>query len=175
MSNNYETVDSRIEFCGDIITLFYDKVLMPDGKIHPREYVSHPGAVGIVPVNEHRQVLLVKQYRHPTRSELWEIPAGKLDADESPEACALRELFEETGLTGSISSFGKFYTTPGYSDEIFYLFKAHDLSGDMALPDDDEIIEIKFIDIDSAVKMIKNHEIIDAKTICGLCLAILDV
>lgn len=171
----YKTIDSQTEFQGEIITVMFDRVLLPDGLIHNREYVRHPGAVGIVPVTEDMKALLVKQYRHATNAELWEIPAGKLDAGESPQGCAMRELEEETGLTGDLTPIGAFYTTPGYSDEMFYLYKATRLTGTHRLPHDEEIIEHKYIDLNDALKMIKDGIIADGKTICGLCLALLDV
>ncbi len=95
-----------------------------------REFVSHPGAVAVVAVNDNRQILMIRQYRHPVGQLLWEIPAGLLDvAGESAETAARRELLEETGYqAGRLEPLVEFYTTPGGSSEKIEVFIARDLS-----------------------------------------------
>lgn len=173
MDNEYRLVDSNLEFAGQIIKMYLDHIEMPDGTVHEREYVRHPGAVGIVPMLTDGSFLLVLQYRHPLGKEIWEIPAGKLDVGENPYDCAKRELEEETGLSGELEELAHFYTTPGYSDEEFHLFLASGLSDTKRLPPDDEIIAFKNINAADVLAMIRNGEIEDAKSICGLCLALL--
>ncbi len=167
----YETVASDTKFTGKIINTRVDMVRMPDGKIHEREIVEHNGAVGIVPITTNKEVILVKQYRHPAGGELWEIPAGKLTQKEDPLDCADRELKEETGYKGKLIKVAEFYTTPGYSNEYFYLYLAVDLRETRHKPSDDEILELANVSLEEAVEMICNAKIIDGKSIAGICLA----
>jgi len=94
-----------------------------------REFVQHPGAVGVLALDEQQRVLLIRQYRHPVRSYLWEIPAGLLDVPgEERLAAAKRELMEETGYeAGSWSKLMDFMTTPGGNDEVITIFLAQNL------------------------------------------------
>lgn len=167
----YEVVSSETKFEGKIITTKLDLVRMPDGSIHERELVEHQGAVGMVPLTKDGEVILVKQYRHPTQQELLEIPAGKLRKDEDPHACASRELIEETGFSGKLSKVAEFYTSPGYSNEYFHLFVATDLKETGHKPSDEEITELVRIPLSAALEMIGRGEIRDGKSIAGLCLA----
>jgi len=94
-----------------------------------REFVQHPGAVAILAIDESQRVLLIRQYRHPVRSYLWEIPAGLLDVPGEPRIdAAKRELLEETGYeAASWSELTSFMTTPGGNDEVITIFLARDL------------------------------------------------
>jgi ADP-ribose pyrophosphatase len=94
-----------------------------------REFVQHPGAVAILAIDESQRVLLIRQYRHPVRSYLWEIPAGLLDVEGEPRIdAAKRELLEETGYEAdSWSELTSFMTTPGGNDEVITIFLARDL------------------------------------------------
>ena len=101
-------------FSGKFIRVREDKVQLPNGRESTREFILHPGAVAVVPLLKDGRIVLVKQYRYPIQQALWEIPAGKLEYAEDPEACAKRELQEETGyvckdLVKLVSTF----TTPG--------------------------------------------------------------
>lgn len=100
-----------------------------DGETLTRSWVKHLSAVAVVPVDAEGRVLMIRQYRHPVRSELWEIPAGLLDAEnESLLAAAQRELFEEADLQASTwSTLVDFYVTPGMSDEGVRIYLAEDL------------------------------------------------
>lgn len=167
----YKTVSSETKFSGIIIKTRVDMVRMPDGTIHEREVVEHKGAVGIVPITANREIILVKQYRHPTGDELWEIPAGKLAQGEDPLDCANRELVEETGFSGKLSKAAEFYTTPGYSDEYFYLFLAIDLKETDQKPSDEEIVQLTTVPLEQALEMIAKGDIRDGKSITGIGLA----
>lgn len=94
-----------------------------------REFVKHPGAVAVLAVDEQQRVLLIRQYRHPVRSYLWEIPAGLLDIPGEPRIdAAKRELLEETGyVAGNFVELTNFMTTPGGNDEVITIFMARDL------------------------------------------------
>lgn len=133
-----------------------------------REIVVHPGAVAIIPVFSNGDVLLVRQYRHPVRSELWEIPAGKLEPGEDALSCAQRELQEETGYAANRwTRLTSFLTSPGFSNERITLFHASDLRR-VGAPDVVEIDECLVLPIDDVESMIRDERIADAKTILAI-------
>ena len=115
---------------GRVIEVRTDVVEMADGSVAVRDVVVHPGAVGIVALDDAGRVLLVQQYRHPVRHRLWEPPAGLLDvAGEDPLAAARRELFEEAHLAaGRWDVLLDAFTTPGMTDEAVRVYLARDVS-----------------------------------------------
>jgi len=174
MAKEYKVIDSRQVFQGAIFKIFVDKVRMPNGNIVEREVLSHFGAVGIVPMTKNNEVVLVEQYRHAAGQRLWEIPAGKLDKDEDPLDCAVRELKEETGFAADeMIKLVDFYNAPGYSSERFHLFLAKGLRAGEAQPDGDEEHDLAMmtLPLSKALAMIYSGEIYDAKSIIGLLLA----
>lgn len=159
-------------FKGKILGLYYDKVILPNDKIATREKVTHPGAVGIIPVTEKKEAILVKQYRYPVGEVTIEIPAGKLDTDESPIDTAKRELKEEVGIIEPhMTHLCSFYTTPGFCDELLHLYMAKDFSIEDNDLDDDEFLEIIKVGLLESIEMISEGTIKDAKTIIGLIMA----
>lgn len=170
--DDHEVISSERLYDGKVVGLQIEKVRLPDGRFASWETVTHPGAVGIVPLLSDRQVVLVKQYRHATRQVLLEIPAGKLDMGLSPEETAARELQEEVQLkAGRLLKLAEFYNSPGFSDEYFHLFLALDLSVAPGEPEEDEFLEVVRLPLDEAIEMVAARQIIDAKTIIGLSLA----
>jgi len=166
-------ISSKNIFKGKIIKLYLDKVMLPNKRIVTREKVSHPGAVGIVPVNKKGKIILVKQFRYPVESTILEIPAGKLDRDEYPKDCARRELHEEVGAVGGkLIHLVTFYTSPGFSDEVLYLYLALDFERKENNLDDDEFLHVYELDLEDSAALIKDGRIKDAKTIIGILLAI---
>ena len=130
-----------------------------------KEVVVFPDTVGILPFLKKDRIILVKQYRFPSGKELWEIPAGKIDKNETPTRAAKRELKEETGFDAKrMEKMAAFYPTPGYSTEFIHLFKASSLKKGKQRLDGDEVIKIKVFSLKEALKMIKEKRIIDAKT-----------
>jgi 8-oxo-dGDP phosphatase len=115
---------------GSLISVRRDVVRMPDGDEVGREVIDHPGAVGVVALDEAEQVLLIRQYRHPVGRELWEIPAGLRDvAGEPPLATARRELLEEAGyLAADWRVLADFFTSPGISSERLRVYLARGLT-----------------------------------------------
>ncbi|MDA8222101.1 NUDIX hydrolase [Desulfosporosinus sp.] len=164
-----ERLDGEVLFEGRMLRLDRDTVRLPNGHESTREVVRHPGAVGIIAILD-QQVLLVRQYRYAIAQETLEIPAGKLDPQEPPLDCAVRELREETGYRGTMEHISTFYTTPGFTDEVMHLFLARELVWDPLTPDDDEFIGVERISWDEAVQRAKQNEFIDAKTILGILL-----
>jgi len=171
LSNDYQVVDSRKVFQGKIFTIFVDDVRMPGGKVVEREILAHAGAVGIVPVTADNKVILVEQYRHATKGRIWEIPAGKLDSEEDPLDCAIRELEEETGAkTDKMEKIAEFYNAPGYSNERFHLYLARVTAIGPAKPDGDEEedMRVRQVPLAEALSAVDTGEINDAKSIIGL-------
>jgi ADP-ribose pyrophosphatase len=156
---------------GKIINLRRDKVCLPNGKEAAREVVEHPGAVAIVPVLPDGRILMVRQFRHPVGQVLLEIPAGKLDAGEDPDACAARELEEETGYrAGRLQRRASIFTGPGFTNEIIHMYVATELVKTAVNPDEDEFLEITAYRQQELRRMVSEGIICDAKTITGLYL-----
>lgn len=169
MTMEEKTMKCERVYEGRIINVRVDTVELPDKKYSKREIVEHPGAVGIVPITSNKEIVLVKQFRKPVEGVLLEIPAGKIESEEEPAICAVRELEEETGFkTDNIQHLLKFYTTPGFSNEIIYIYIAEDLKEGTINLDEDENIETVKIPIEDALKKIRSGEIEDAKTIVGI-------
>ncbi|MHB8124096.1 MAG: NUDIX hydrolase [Desulfitobacteriaceae bacterium] len=164
-----ECLNQELIFEGRVISLHRDTVSLPNSQKVTREVIKHPGAVAVIATNE-EGLLLVRQYRYAIKSDLREIPAGKLDAGEEPINCALRELREETGYRGDLTPLGTFYSTPGFSDETMHLFWATNLVWDPLHLDEDEFLEVEVIPWKQALQMVENGEFRDAKTVLGILL-----
>jgi ADP-ribose pyrophosphatase len=149
----------------------------PDGEVHQRFVVRHPGAVVVVPIEDDREhVLLVRQYRAAIDGNVLEVPAGKRDVDgEAPEATAHRELEEEIGHRArTLIPLAEFYNTPGFCDEYTYLFAAlglHALDARDTQTAEEHEMEVVRLALADVPRMIEAREIVDAKTIIGLTLA----
>jgi ADP-ribose pyrophosphatase len=156
---------------GKIFNVALEKVTLPNGVIKDREVVRHPGAAAMVPLLDDGNVVLVKQHRHAVNNYLWEIPAGTLEPDEEPLACAGRELIEETGYeANNFDKLTEILPAPGYTDESIHIFLATGLNAVGQKLEDDEILTVQPTPFDKAIEMIKTGEIQDAKTIVGLLL-----
>lgn len=154
------------------LRLYEDKVLLPNGKTSQRIYVMHNSAAAVLPITADGKIILVKQYRYPIRSESIEIPAGKKDfLGEDGMACALRELEEETGHVSSrVERLIDIHSCVGYSNEMIEIFIARDC---LAIPDprpsdDDEFLEILYLEEAQVKAMLKQGIISDAKTLVAL-------
>lgn len=166
MNLTEKTVNSKKLYDGRIIKLYNDEITLPNGKDAFREYVKHPGGICVVPVTENEEVLLVRQFRYPYGKLVTEIPAGKRDsATEDPLEGGKRELREELGVTAENYYYlGEFYPTPGYTDEVIYMYAATGLTYGETDPDEDEFVLEERIHIDDLVELILNGEIADGKT-----------
>ena len=170
-------IGTRRVYTGRVISLDVDQVRFPDGSSSELEMVRHPGASAIVPflsdpAGADPQILLIKQYRYAANGYLYEIPAGRLDANESPEECARRELQEETGcIAERMDRLIAMYTTPGFTDERIHLFLASGLTRGPAKRDSDEFMEVEAMTLSNALQMVGRGEISDAKTALGLLYA----
>ncbi|MFF2851878.1 NUDIX domain-containing protein [Streptomyces sp. NPDC058001] len=117
-------------FTGNKTSVRTDDVVMPDGSVARRDYQVHPGSVAVLALDDRDRVLVIRQYRHPVRQRLWEIPAGLLDIPgENPLHAAQRELYEEAHVKAEDwRVLTDVYTTPGGCDEAVRIFLARDLS-----------------------------------------------
>lgn len=157
---------------GRVFELITENITLSNGATVDTDVLRHPGAAVIVPLLENGNIVLIRQYRHAIGTRIWEIPAGTLDHDESPLACAKRELAEETGyLAARFEPLGVIIPCPGYSDERLHVFIASDLKPVSRNLDDDELVDVHIVRFDDAIQMIYKGEIQDAKTIAGLFLA----
>jgi ADP-ribose pyrophosphatase len=172
MNLNEKTIESKRVYEGRVVNLRVDTVELPDGRLSTREIVEHTGAVAIVPLLGEKQVVMVKQFRQAAGQVLTEIPAGTIEAGESPEDCAARELIEETGYKAAkLTRMFSTYLAPGYSEEMLHTFLAEDLSPAQLDHDEDEFVQVVMVDLEDAVDMITFGEVRDAKTVCGLLMA----
>ncbi len=152
-----------------MINLRLDVVSLPSGGRAQREIIEHPGASAVAAVLGNKKLLLVKQYRKPFEEFLLEIPAGKLNAGESAEECAARELEEETGYAASeLVEIMDFYPSPGYSNEKIKIFKAVGLVKTKKMPDPDEFIQTVEVGMKDAVSYVKTGKIKDGKTVAAI-------
>jgi len=164
-----KTLSSRLLHEGRSFSFKTDKVELPNGRMTTRDVVDHPGAVAIVPVLNGSRIILVRQFRYAACRELLEIPAGTLEKGEEPDACAARELREETGYKAeSMVRLLSCYMAPGYSNEVIHLYVATGLEKGEKETEEDEEIAVEAVGFDEALRMIEENEIEDAKTIVGV-------
>jgi ADP-ribose pyrophosphatase len=157
---------------GRLFRLVNENYTLDNGVTSDMDFIQHPGAAAMVPMLNNTEVVLIKQYRHAIREFIWEIPAGTLDPNESPIACARRELIEETGYSATDwHQLGTITPLPGCSDERIHIFLASDLKPAEQQLDDDEMLNVHEMNLSEALQMILTGEISDGKTISGLFLA----
>ena len=164
-----KTVSSQSIYDGKILRLRRDEVLLPNGHRSLREVVDHPGGVCVLAIDSQGRALLVRQFRYPYGQVLTELPAGKLEYGEDPDAAARRELREETGAAaGDFRSLGELYPSPGYCGEIIRMYLAQDQSFADARPDEDEFLDVERVPFSQLVEQVLSGEIRDAKTIAAV-------
>lgn len=178
MKPTYPTLDSEQIFTGRVISVRRDRVRMSDGTVAEREVVGHPGAVGVVALDDQQRVLLVTQYRHPVSAWLDELPAGLLDVDgEPPLVAAQRELAEEAHCTADQwHTLVDIYTSPGMSNEAMRIFLARGLQevpeAERYAPDNEELTLTRSrIPLDEAVRRALAGEITNGPAVAGVLAA----
>ena len=167
-----ELLESELIFKGVVFDVVRDRLREPHGAAITREIITHPGGAGGLPIFADGRVALVRQYRHPAKLELLEIPAGKLEAGESPEECAAREIEQEIGWRpGKLELLADFYSTPGFCGEQLFVYLATDLTPSRQALDHDEFVEVVYLPFEEAVARAAQNEFADSKTIIALLLA----
>lgn len=171
----FETVSTRLLHSGKIFALRADEVRMPGGRIATREVVEHFGAVAVVALDDHDNVPLIYQYRHPLGRRLWELPAGLLDsAGEQPHLTAARELHEEAGLAAeNWRVLVDLDSTPGFSDESVRVYLATGLTevGRPEAHDEEADLVLRWYPLADAVAQVMAGEIVNGIAVAGILAA----
>jgi 8-oxo-dGTP pyrophosphatase MutT (NUDIX family) len=166
---NPTVVASTLKHSGRVIQVSTERLHYSNGREYDIDLVRHPGAAAVVAVDDGNRVCLVRQYRHGIEDFLWEIPAGKLDAGEAPDLCAVRELREETGVEAKRwTALGLYIPAPGLFTELIHLYLARDLKIGPADPDADEELEIRWLPLEEAFDHVLKGEWNDGKTAMAL-------
>lgn len=167
----FELLNSEIVYPGRAFTIRRDRLRLPDGRETKLDIVEHVGSVVIVPVDNEGNLLFVRQYRHAAGLDLLELPAGTLNEGEAPEACARREIREETGMAaGRLELLGGFYLAPGYSTEYMHVYLATDLYPAPLAADADEFLAVEKIPLTEAFAMPARGLLPDAKSLAAFLL-----
>jgi ADP-ribose pyrophosphatase len=162
-------IHSEEIFKGRVVNLRVETIARGDGRTYKREVIQHGGAAAVVPLDEHGNVLLVRQYRAGAGKHLLELPAGGLEPGEPPEECARRELQEEIGyIPGEMVRLGGFYVAASYTTEFITIYLARDLRPSRLEGDVDEDIAIERVPFPEALHMAMANQIEDSKTLIGL-------
>lgn len=169
MSFSEKTLSVKTIFEGRIINVHVDDVELPDGKKSIREVVEHSGGVCVAPLTDDGSLLMVRQFRYPFSRELLELPAGKLEKGEDPLSAGIRELEEECGVVADkVISLGEIYPTVAYCSEIIRMFAATGLHKTHQHLDEGEFLGVEKVEFASALKMVMDGEIRDAKTVAAI-------
>ncbi len=164
-----------IVFKGRVFAVEVERRRFPNGQEHEVAIVRHNPSVVLIPIQDDGRVILIRQYRASIDRVIWEIPAGRVDDGEEPDAAAARECEEEIGLApGTIERIRGLYPTPGFCDEELIFYRVSNLRppppDSSHKPDEDEDIESMAVTLDEARAMVDRGEIIDLKTAYGLLL-----
>ena len=163
-----KTVEKKYVYQGKILSLRVDDALLPDGKPCKREIIEHSGGACVLYV-EAGKMLFVRQYRYAYGESIYELPAGKLDANEPPMSAAKRELEEEAGIVADdFSLLFTVYPTPGYTNEKIYIYEARSGKRAKAHLDEGEFLDVLWIPLERVKEMLVSGEIKDAKTIVAI-------
>ncbi|MAU39302.1 MAG: ADP-ribose pyrophosphatase [Actinobacteria bacterium] len=173
--SEFKSLNNQLKFEGKITSVYESDFIGPNGEQITREITRHPGAVCVVPIIA-SEVVMIRQFRPAIGDHLLEIPAGKRDIDgESPDVTAHRELQEEVGLsTNNLIELAQFFNSPGFCDEYSYCYLALDCEdvSDDRQGLEEEYMTIERVSISEALTLLTSGQIVDAKTIIGLSLAL---
>jgi 8-oxo-dGDP phosphatase len=176
--SSYDVVESATVYRGRIVAVRSDLVTMPGGTASRRDVIVHPGAVGVVALDEAGRIMMVRQYRHPVARRLWELPAGLLDIPGEPASvAAARELAEEAALrAGRWEVLLDAYSSPGMTDEAYRVFLARDLAEippdeRYAAHDEEADMRLEWVELDAAVAQVLAGTITNAMAVMGILAA----
>jgi len=177
MSGNPKSVSTERVYDGRLLKVDRERFVNPAGKTLEIEMIRHPGAAAVVPVfgskgDPDPDLIILRQFRYAAGGTVWEIPAGVLEPEESPRHCARRELLEEAGaVAGDLTHLASIFTTPGFTDERIHLFLATELQSAETSHEPDEVIEVETRRLSQLMAMIRDGELVDAKSIVAISLA----
>ncbi|MBQ1546582.1 MAG: NUDIX hydrolase [Clostridia bacterium] len=159
-------ISSKVLYDGKVVRLELDEIELPDGTPAKREVARHPAGVCVAALTSDNELLFVKQYRYPFGEVVLELPAGKVDDPKTtPLENGKRELLEETGAVGyNYVSLGAQYVSPGFTDEVLYMYMCRVDHFEQQRLDEDEFLNVEKIPLDKAVEMVMNNIIVDGKT-----------
>jgi ADP-ribose pyrophosphatase len=164
-----QTLLSEQVYLGRFLDVRRDQVRLPDGSVAQREYIVHPGAVMVVPLLADGRLVMERQWRYPMARAMLEFPAGKLDAGETPFACAVRELAEETGYRAAEwARAGIVHNAIAYSNEGIEVWFARGLVLGERHLDAGEFLDVTSVTVAQLDELVKLGEVTDAKTQIGL-------
>jgi ADP-ribose pyrophosphatase len=164
-----QVLSSTIIYNGPVFGIRCDEVIEPSGVRATREVITHPGSVVVLPVLPDGRIVLIRQYRYAARQYLWELVAGRIDAGETPQVAAARELIEETGFRAKrFRVFLDVFPTPGFLEERMFILLAEDLTAGEAEPEEDEKIISRGYNRKQLEEMIRGGKLRDAKSIAGI-------
>jgi 8-oxo-dGTP pyrophosphatase MutT (NUDIX family) len=178
-ADNNETekiLESQVVYEGKLFRVLHDHVIEPGGRESERDVIRHNGSVVILAVDPAKRkknpwIVIERQYRHAAGQFLWELPAGKLDAGETPLEGAKRELAEETGYQAKKwTSLVEYFASPGFLGESMKVFLAEGLVAGDAHPEEDELIDFRLVKLSDLLEMVDEGKIIDGKTLTTILL-----
>lgn len=162
-------IDSSVVYDGCLLHVKKDIVRLPDGGTSIREYITHPGAVAVLPLLDNGNLIMERQYRYAAGREFFEIPAGKIDHGEDTLLTGKRELLEETGYVAKEwVHLTTTYPCIGYGDERIEYYLARGLTQQQRNLEDGEFLEIFELSLSDALDWIRQGKINDSKTIIGI-------
>lgn len=165
---NEKLIEKNEKYKGKVITVEENTVELPNGNHATREVVYHKGAVCLIAVAD-EYMYFVRQYRYAPDEVLLEVPAGKIEIGEDPSVTAEKELKEEIGgRAQNIKKVHEFYVSPGFSNELVYLYEATGITIEDQALEDDEFLEIEKIHISALFNLLKSGRVRDAKTIVAI-------
>jgi len=168
----FELIKSETLLQGRAFKIRRDYLKTPNGGETRLEIIEHGGSVVLIPIDDDGNLLFVRQYRHAAGEDLLELPAWTRDGDEPFEACAAREIREETGMeAGKLQKIGEFYLAPGYSSEFMVVYLATELKENPLDADDDEFLQVEKIPLKQAIQMAERGDVPDAKSLASFLLA----
>ena len=169
MDDQVKVVSRQRTYEGRVLNVDVDEIELPGkGRTHI-ETIRHPGAAAVLPFLDDERVVLIRQYRHAVGETIVEVPAGKLDGGEPPELCARRELREEIGYeAGALVPLGSILTTPGFTDEVIWLYEGRDLTLVGQELEPHELIEPFEATLEQARRMVLDDTIRDAKSVAAI-------
>ena len=169
---NFTILNKETQYQGHVFDVAKVHTKLPNGKVRDYDLIQHSDSIAIVPVDREGNIYFVSQYRIGCECDLLELPAGMIEAGETPLECAEREVREETGMAAAeMVELGGFYLLAGYANEYMTIFLARGLYEAPLAPDADEFLNLKSFSIEEAYQMARGGKLQDSKSLAALLLA----